>query len=122
MKSMQLKRYARQFRACSVTALVLVGFSSIGAIAGNVNSGSRDVNQVFGQSSAMPAQGAPIKTTGLSVDAFGRSSNQVGKSGMSSNIATRSPDGLIAEYGRGTPSHAITHKGTSSDKLAAKTR
>jgi hypothetical protein len=119
MKSMQLNRYARQFRACSVAALVLVGFSSVGAIAGNVHSGSPDVNRVFGQSSAMPAQGAPTRTAGLSVEAFGRSS-QWSKQGMSSNIATRSAEGLIAEYGRGTPDQKISQK--SPGKLAAKTR
>lgn len=120
MKSMQLNRYARQLRAYSVAALVLVGFSSVGAIAGNVHGGSPDVNQVFGRSSAMPTQGAPSKTAGLSVDALGRSSNQWGKQGMSSNIATRSAEGLIAEYGRGTPSQTISHKDTG--KLAVKTR
>lgn len=122
MKSMQLNRYSRQIRAYSVAALVLVGFSSFGAIAGKVHSGSPDVNQVFGRSSAIPKQGAPGKTAGLTVDVLGRSSNPGGKADMSTNIATRSPDGLIAEYGRGTPTIAATQKGDSSSNLAAKAR
>jgi len=119
MNSMQLKRYSRQFRTCSVAALVLAGFTSIGAIAGNVHGGGSDVNQVFGRSSAMPTQGAPSKSGGLSVDVLGRSSNPNGKADMATNIATRSADGLIAEYGRGTPTIAITHKGATSGNLAA---
>jgi hypothetical protein len=122
MKSMQFSRYSRQVRACTLAAFVLVGFTSIGAIAGNVHSGASDVNQVFGRSSAMPKQGAPSKTAGLIVDAIGRSSNPVGNSDMSTGIATRTTDGLLAEYGRGTPNLAITHKGASSGNLAANAR
>ena len=122
MKSMQLSRYAQPVRGCSLAALVLVGFTSIGAIAGNVHSGMSDVNQVFGRSSAMPKQGAPGKTAGLTVDAIGRSSSLVANAGMSTRIATRSTEGLLAEYGRGTPNLAITHKGASSGNLAANAR
>jgi hypothetical protein len=41
---------------------------------------------------------------------------------MSTGIATRTTDGLLAEYGRGTPNLAITHKGASSGNLAANAR
>ncbi|MGH8245002.1 MAG: hypothetical protein ACREUU_01065 [Gammaproteobacteria bacterium] len=122
MKSIQLSRHSQQFRACSLAALVLIALSATSALAGDVRSGTSDVNKVFGRSSAMPAHGAPVKTAGLSVDAFGRSSNHIGKTDAAINVATRSTDGLIGQYGRGTPSQAITQKGTSSGKVAAKAR
>lgn len=109
MKTMQIN---------TLTALVLFALSA-GAVAGEVHSGSPDVNKVFGRSSAIHVSGATIKTAGLSVDAFGRSSNQIGKVGATT-LASRSTEGLIAQYGRGTPSHAMAPK--ASGNVAAKSR
>ncbi|HWQ39900.1 MAG TPA: hypothetical protein VNM24_15060 [Burkholderiales bacterium] len=122
MKSINLglDRYSHRVRAVSVAALLLTGLSSAAVFAGDVRGGAPDVNQILGRSSATFAPGGPVKTGWLTVEATGRNPKSGGAHGTSKGIASRSGDGLINEYGRGTPNLAVTYKGASSQTLSAR--
>jgi len=109
----------KQLRVISA-ALLLAGLSGA-AIADDVRSGARGVNEVFGRASAIPAPTGSVKLARLTVDTQGRGANAEKPAGTTYQVA-RSGSTLVGDFGRGTPNLAIAHKGGTSGTLAAGTR
>jgi hypothetical protein len=105
-----------QVRMTAVVALAMAGFS---VYAADVSTGTPDVNQVQGRASVIAKAAKPAKVGGFTTDVLGRASNIPG-SASQDNIASRAPDGLLAQYGRAAPTYAITYKGASTETMAAK--
>lgn len=96
------------------TGALLAGLTGA-VVAGDVQGGMRDVNQAQGRGSAMVAGNGSVKAQTLTVEAIGRAPKGNGEAGKQ---AARSSEGLIVDFGRGTPNLAIIHKGDSSKTLA----
>jgi hypothetical protein len=114
MKSISIK----QFSAIGA-ALLLAGLTGE-VVAGDVQGGMRDVNQVYGRSSAMSAPAGSVKVDGLTVETIGRAPKANGTA--THKQVAHSYEGLIGDFGRGTPNLAIIHKGASNETLAADVR
>jgi hypothetical protein len=122
MNSIKRNGFSQKMAMAAATALVAATFSSFEALAGDVMTGSPDVNHVFGRASAIPTAGKQAKTGGLTVAVFGQASNSTGSPKLATLIGSREPDGLIAQYGRAAPRATIAQKAGATKTVTAKAR